>query len=216
MSSAEYGPVATRMLFENDSVRIWEMDLQPGEVCGTHHHQLDYVLFILSGARIGVESPGRKPHELVARERAVYLVPAGGIESAHNIGDSRFFEALFEIKRPPRASGAKYTYAGIEALCGKEPEPGSITFVDTDRVRVRETTLVPGGETPAFRYPNDAAVYVAEGGPVKIVEPGADGSEQAHTETLQSGAVAWIPRGTARKLVNVGTGRFRQVSVELK
>jgi quercetin dioxygenase-like cupin family protein len=216
MSATEYGPVATRMLFENDSVRVWEMDLKPGDICGTHHHQLDYVLFILSGARIGVESPGRKPQELVAHERAVYLVPAGGIESAHNIGNSRFFEALFEIKRPPRVAGAKYGYAGIEALCGKEPEPGSITFVDTDRVRVRETTLAPGGETPAFRYANDAAVYVAEGGPVKIVEPGAGGGEQARSENLRPGAVEWVPRGTVRKLVNVGTGRFRQVSVELK
>ena len=34
----EYGPVATRMIFDNDDVRVWEMDLAPGAVCGLHHH----------------------------------------------------------------------------------------------------------------------------------------------------------------------------------
>jgi len=57
----EYGPVATRVLFDNDDVRVWEMDLAPGEVCGLHHHTMDYVLFILSGANVGAQSPdGRK------------------------------------------------------------------------------------------------------------------------------------------------------------
>ncbi|HKM99636.1 MAG TPA: hypothetical protein VJX23_03915 [Candidatus Binataceae bacterium] len=37
------GPVATRVAFENDDVRVWEMDLKPGEVCGLHHHTLEYV-----------------------------------------------------------------------------------------------------------------------------------------------------------------------------
>jgi len=52
----EYGPVATRMIFDNDDVRVWEMDLAPGGVCGLHHHTMDYVLFILSGANVA-QSP---------------------------------------------------------------------------------------------------------------------------------------------------------------
>jgi hypothetical protein len=55
----EYGPVATRMIFDNDDVRVWEMDLAPGAVCGLHHHTLDYVLFILSGANVGAQSRAR-------------------------------------------------------------------------------------------------------------------------------------------------------------
>ena len=39
--TGEYGPVATRMIFDNDDVRVWEMDLAPGAVCGLHHHTLD-------------------------------------------------------------------------------------------------------------------------------------------------------------------------------
>ncbi|HEY6419714.1 MAG TPA: hypothetical protein VIX59_11985 [Candidatus Binataceae bacterium] len=212
----QYGPVATRVMFENDDVRVWEMDLKPGEVCGTHHHTLDYVLFILSGAKIGVESPGQKPSSLTAHARGLYFIPAGGIESAHNVGTTRFHEAMFELKRPPRAGAPKATYIGCDALAGREPEPGSVVILDTDRVRVRETTLAAGGETAMSNYRYDAAVYVAEGGKVKIVEAVGNGGERAREETLDAGQVAWIPRGSSRKLVNLGTGRLRQVSVELK
>src|SRR5487761_1824340 len=70
--SEQLGPVATRTLFENDDVRVWEMDLQPGEVCGLHHHTLDYVLFILSSASVGAlrrgeNPPGGKPRGFMKR-----------------------------------------------------------------------------------------------------------------------------------------------------
>src|SRR5260370_1110388 len=96
--ASEYGPVATRMIFDNDDVRVWEMDLAPGAVCGLHHHTMDYVLFILSSANVGAQAPGKsKMMPFPVKARATYFVPAGGIESAHNMGDTRFFKALFQL-----------------------------------------------------------------------------------------------------------------------
>ena len=46
------GDVATRLLFENERVRIWEMDLAPGERSATHRHDLDSVLVQIDGDRI--------------------------------------------------------------------------------------------------------------------------------------------------------------------
>ena len=59
----ELGPIATSVLFENDDVRVWEMDLAQGEVCGMHHHTLDYLLYIIDGSKVGVESPGHRSYE---------------------------------------------------------------------------------------------------------------------------------------------------------
>ena len=212
----EYGPVATRMIFDNNDVRVWEMDLAPGDVCGLHHHTLDYVLFILSGANVGVDSPGQRPYSFPVKARATYYVPAGGIESAHNVGDSRFFEALFEFKRPARPGRDKLGFVGCEAVAGREPEPGSITILDNDRARVSETTLAPGGDSGVRRWSHDTVVYVAEGGPVKVIERAADGKETSREDVLKSGQVLWIPKSTTRGVVNTGVGRFRQVAVELK
>ena len=213
----EYGPVATRMIFDNDEVRVWEMDLAPGGVCGLHHHAMDYVLFILSGANVGAQSPGgRKMMPFPVKARATYFVPAGGIESAHNMGDTRFFEALFELKRPAKPGREKLGFVGCEAVAGKEPESGTITILDNARVRVSETTLAPGGQSGVRRWSHDTAVYVAEGGAVKIVEHTGDGEEHSREESLSAGSVLWCANGTHRGLVNVGTQRYRQVAVELK
>jgi mannose-6-phosphate isomerase-like protein (cupin superfamily) len=213
----EYGPVATRMIFDNDDVRVWEMDLAPGGVCGLHHHTMDYVLFILSGANVGAQSPGgRKMMPFPVKARATYFVPAGGIESAHNMGDTRFFEALFELKRPAKPGREKLGFVGCEAVAGKDPEPGTITILDNARVRVSETTLAPGGQTEVRRWSHDTAVYVAEGGSVKLVEREAGNAEHIREEAFSAGQVLWFGKGSHRGLINTGGGRFRQVNVELK
>ena len=215
--ASEYGPVATRMIFDNDDVRVWEMDLAPGGVCGLHHHTMDYVLFILSGANVGAQSPGgRKMMPFPVKARATYFVPAGGIESAHNMGYTRFFEALFELKRPAKPGRERLGFVGCEAVAGKEPEPGTITILDNARVRVSETTLAPGGQTDLRRWSHDTAVYVAEGGLLKIVEHADDTDERTREESLSAGRVLWWSKGTHRGLVNVGTQRYRQIAVELK
>ncbi len=213
----EYGPVATRMLFDNDAVRVWEMDLAPGGVCGLHHHTMDYVLFILSGANVGAQSPGgRKMMPFPVKARATYFLPAGGIEAAHNMGDTRFFEALFELKRAAKSGREKLGFVGCEAVAGKEPEPGSITILDNARVRVSETTLAPGGHSEVRRWLHDTAVYVAEGGPVKLVERGVGNLENTREEVFPDGRVLWFEKGSHRGIINTGGGRFRQVNVELK
>jgi quercetin dioxygenase-like cupin family protein len=107
-------------------------------------------------------------------------------------------------------------FVGCEAVAGKEPEPGTITILDNARVRVSETTLAPGGESWMRRWSHDTAVYVAEGGSVRILETTGDGNERARQETFAAGHVLWFARGTSRGVVNVGTQRYRQVAVELK
>jgi hypothetical protein len=61
-------------------------------------------------------------------------------------------------------------------------------------------------------------VYVAEGGPVKIVERAGDNGSYEHSreESLSAGRVLWFIRGTHCGVVNAGTERYRQIAVELK
>ena len=66
---------ATRLVWENDRVRIWEMVLEPGERSAVHEHTLDYLLVPLAGDRIGVEV---EPDTAGAyRESADFPVPVG-------------------------------------------------------------------------------------------------------------------------------------------
>ena len=43
VSKHKLGDVGTRVLLENDKVKIWELDLAPGESSAWHHHILDYI-----------------------------------------------------------------------------------------------------------------------------------------------------------------------------
>jgi mannose-6-phosphate isomerase-like protein (cupin superfamily) len=101
---ARFGDVGTRVLFENDRVRVWEMVLEPGERSALHRHELDYLLVFFEGDRIGVEvdpsSTGPYRDDLqfdVPHGRCVY-VERGGVETAVNVGSSRYRELLIELK----------------------------------------------------------------------------------------------------------------------
>jgi hypothetical protein len=98
------GNVATRLVLENDRVRIWEMDLAPGEQSATHRHDCDYVLVQLEGDRIAArfepDTAGTHRGYVegdVAPGKTRYI-GRGGIETAINVGTRRYREILIELK----------------------------------------------------------------------------------------------------------------------
>jgi beta-alanine degradation protein BauB len=99
------GSVATKRLFENERVRVWEMDLEPGDSSDVHEHKLDYVLIQLEGDKIaGIFEPDTKggyPPGIVEGDVApgnVIYIERGGIETAKNTGTRRYREILVELK----------------------------------------------------------------------------------------------------------------------
>jgi beta-alanine degradation protein BauB len=98
------GPVATRLLFENERVRIWEMDLAPGARSATHRHDLDYVLVQIDGDRIAAmpepDTGGafRDYVEGAVEPGKTRYIHRGGIETAINVGARRYREILIELK----------------------------------------------------------------------------------------------------------------------
>ena len=96
--------VGTRLIFENDRVRVWEMRLGPGEDSAIHKHDLDYILVQIDGDRIaGVPEPDSKGQYNTYIEadvvpgNAIYI-GRGGIETARNTGKKPYYEILIELK----------------------------------------------------------------------------------------------------------------------
>jgi beta-alanine degradation protein BauB len=98
------GDIATRLLLENDRVKIWEMDLAPGEESDVHEHTMDYILVVLDGDRIaGVPEPDSAGFYNEYLEADVepgnyFYIEKGGIETARNIGKKRYREIAIELK----------------------------------------------------------------------------------------------------------------------
>ena len=97
------GDVATTLLYEDDAVRVWEMNLEPGEHSDLHHHAVDYLLVIDSGDLVaGIPPLGSGGAPFVGKippEGNTVRVPAGGTEWAVNVGEKTYHEILIELKQ---------------------------------------------------------------------------------------------------------------------
>ena len=98
LEAAELGNVATRLLFENERVKVWEMRLEPGESSDLHRHTLDYLLYILEGASIDADRPDGESLRFPVEPGQLFFVPRGGTERAVNRSGTRFRELLVELK----------------------------------------------------------------------------------------------------------------------
>jgi hypothetical protein len=96
--SERLGNVGTRLLLENDRVKIWEMVLDPGEASDLHQHTLDYCLCIVSGSSIDADPPDAPSFRIPVKPGEVFYVPRGGSERAVNRSDERFREIIVELK----------------------------------------------------------------------------------------------------------------------
>lgn len=104
VSDAPLGDVATKLLHEDDRVKIWEMQLAPGQESAAHEHLLDHIIVVIEGDRIAgiphVRASGRAAEYIEAdvRPGQWYRQTRGGVEVAKNIGTTLFREILIELK----------------------------------------------------------------------------------------------------------------------
>ena len=104
MAERALGGVGTKILYENERVRIWELRLAPGEESAIHRHELPHVLVQIAGDRIAVvpesDSEGPYRHYFAADVipgAAVFVAP-GGVETARNEGERPYLEVIVELK----------------------------------------------------------------------------------------------------------------------
>ena len=88
-------------------------------------------------------------------------------------------------------------------------------LLENDRIRVFETALRPGERTRP-RNCLDTAVYVIDGGAVRLHRQEASG--EASSQEVQRSSVSghWLEAAQDCSLENVGTTAYRELSVELK
>ena len=105
MSERTLGDIATKLLLENDRVRIWEMRLPPGGRSDLHEHELDYIMIQIDGDKMAAEfEPDSKDEWGGGRVEGdiapgnVLYASRGGIETAINTGSKEFYEIVVELK----------------------------------------------------------------------------------------------------------------------
>jgi len=104
-AASELGPVATRVIYEDDEVRIWDQVIGPFETLAPHRHENDYFLVDVkgNGAVLQVEYlPGNAREDAVDHPYNVerghhWFIKKGAVERAVNTSDKTIRLILVEL-----------------------------------------------------------------------------------------------------------------------
>ena len=102
------GDIGSKLLFEDDEIRIWELRLDPGEESVPHRHTCDYVIVDVAGDKIAAKSvPGYKSEygdyiEAPVEQGHTIFLKQGSVESAVNVGEKPYRNVLVEFKDTAR------------------------------------------------------------------------------------------------------------------
>ena len=98
---AASNPVGSKILFEDDNVRVWEADVEPGGTLPIHVHDLDYVTVALTAGEVEVyEADGtvrtghRNPGDV-----QVTKVGTGQTHVLKNVGSATYRNRIIELKQ---------------------------------------------------------------------------------------------------------------------
>ena len=99
--------VGTELLFENDRVRVWGMELQPGESSPYHRHEDDYFYVYTTPSRIAGNPQGQRANVTDYQENYVqFNVVGDGIEHyITNEGSERHHQIIIELKGGSASAG---------------------------------------------------------------------------------------------------------------
>ena len=94
--------VGTRLLFENDRVRVWDLRLAPGEQTDFHRHSTDFLYVVIGDGELqtlftdGTADPPREMRDGDVRFREV---PGESVHAARNVGSTPWRNIVVELKR---------------------------------------------------------------------------------------------------------------------
>jgi quercetin dioxygenase-like cupin family protein len=98
MPDKELGDVGSYIMLENDHVRVWQNDLEPGESSDWHVHTTNYLFIATVHGDLKVEFSDSSSHAI---ELEVGQVTMGEKDSVHqltNVGDTRYTSVIIELK----------------------------------------------------------------------------------------------------------------------
>ena len=111
--------VGTELLFENDVVRVWSMELAPGEDSPFHRHELDYVYVYVTPSKLAyMGEPGRVERLRDYGDGYVRFTSVGGgiQHQIRNIAETVHRQVLVELKtshgQAPTSDNGRLTELG--------------------------------------------------------------------------------------------------------
>lgn len=93
--------VGTRLLFENERVRVWDLRLPPGASTGLHEHRSDYLYIVIGDGQLQTTFPdgtADAPRDMSDGDVRFRAVADTAVHAARNAGDSEWRNIVVELK----------------------------------------------------------------------------------------------------------------------
>jgi quercetin dioxygenase-like cupin family protein len=209
-----------KQLLNNESVRVWRLDLTPQETTAMHRHPEDYILIQLDDAETSttmLTSPASAPNPKNFNAGEMWFAP----RSTHAVKNESRTVAMKQIeiellKRGPSGDYIRDRYNDVNQPKAFPPpvnpygnyrETGTLYNVFLTR-----SQLLPG--TTSQMHEHKASHLVVALSDVELKDE-VEG-KPAMTVKLRKGEARWVEGGFKHKLTNVGNAPAQVVTVEYR
>ena len=198
--------------FENQSVRVFKVEVAPRSETLMHWHRHDYIFVTLGASHVSNDVKGKAPVELTLPDGDTRFLAGPILHLARNLSDQPFRNVTIELLEDDklRQSAASVHWdeeRGLDILQGGTRE---VLFVK-DGVRVSEVELQPGGVVPMHHH-KGGHLFVAVSD-LDLKEAGTAGRPQMQGH-FQSGDSRWLAGNYSHSITNVGRRPARFVTLE--
>lgn len=95
--------VGSRLLFENEQVRVWDLRLEPGESTGLHRHTSDFFYVVIGDGtlqRLDADGASQPPRQMADGDVHFRRVPGEDVHEAVNVGSAPWRNIVVELLKP--------------------------------------------------------------------------------------------------------------------
>lgn len=196
-------------VMENDSVRVFKVEVAPHTATLMHRHRHDYVYVTLGDAHLSNEVEGKPPADGTLGDGDTRFTPGNFAHIARNLSDQPFRNVTIELMQDEKMRQAP---AHWPEETGEKTFPGGrskILFVK-DGVRVSEVNLEPGAVVPSHHHDGPHLLVAISD---LDLRSDVDGMGPMPGK-FKAGDVKWLPGNYTHTLTNVGKSPARLVTVE--
>jgi hypothetical protein len=191
-----------RPKFQNDYVRVLDVEIAQDDATLFHTHSLDYPYVMVTGVTLLNQVPGGEPGEILIKRGLIGYYRASQGAYTHrftNRGPGTFRAIGIELLRPAAAANAIVTPL--------TDATGYRTVLDNDRVRGYLLKLEPG---------QSAGPVTLSGPGIRVVLGGGEIEQAGVALKLEPAQFAWRVKPETVTVKNTGTTTVELVEFELK
>ncbi|HZV50695.1 MAG TPA: cupin [Candidatus Dormibacteraeota bacterium] len=98
-SGAQLEPIGDRVVFENESIRVWRLSVPPAGIKRMHRHDLPYLIVPVSGGRAEITTIDGAVRTHEDRPGVVIWQDAGETHQFRNLTSTPYENVLVELKQ---------------------------------------------------------------------------------------------------------------------